>query len=154
MLFFLQNIHFIVFEKNVFFCKMNCNFDIKKALLMTYCMIIFLSALLWDCSLCWDRWNYTWHLHMTRPCLVALGWVLIWVEHSTIVLAANIKGMHHKPDKSDLALYYANSYKIFLTLSDWCTILRWDSIHHSPRHSFNWIWTSASTNQATTAGLW
>ena len=22
----------------------------------------------------------TWHLHLMRPCLVALGWVLIWVE--------------------------------------------------------------------------
>ena len=30
-------------------------------------------------SLCWDRWNGTWHPHLTRPCFVALGQVLIWV---------------------------------------------------------------------------
>ena len=38
------------------------------------------SALLRDCSLCWDRWNGTWHLHLTRPCLLALGWVLIYIS--------------------------------------------------------------------------
>ena len=31
----------------------------------------FLSALLRDCSLCWDRWNGTWHLHLTRPCFIS-----------------------------------------------------------------------------------
>ena len=29
--------------------------------------------------LCWDCWNSTWLLHLTQPCYVALGWVLIWV---------------------------------------------------------------------------
>ena len=46
------------------------------------CRIIFfllVSALLRDCSLCWDLWNGTWHLHLTRPCYIASGQVLIWV---------------------------------------------------------------------------
>ena len=43
--------------------------------------IFFVSALLWDCSLCWDQRNGTWHLHLPRPCYVALGQVLIWVIH-------------------------------------------------------------------------
>ena len=37
------------------------------------------SALLRNYSLCWDRVNGTWLLHVTRPCLLALGRVLIWV---------------------------------------------------------------------------
>ena len=46
----------------------------------------FVSALLWDCSLCWDCWNRTWHrnkqTNLMRPCYVALGRVLIWfVQH-------------------------------------------------------------------------
>ena len=57
-------------------------------------LIFFVSALLWDCSLCWDRWPGTWLLHLTRPCLyvvhqdevepLALGWVLIWVERQIL----------------------------------------------------------------------
>ena len=43
-------------------------------------LVFLLSTFLWDCSLCWDRWNGTWHLHLMHPCLVALGRVLIWVE--------------------------------------------------------------------------
>ena len=38
------------------------------------------STLLRDCSLCWDRWNGMWRLHLTWPCILALGRVLIWVE--------------------------------------------------------------------------
>ena len=30
--------------------------------------LLLLSALLRDCSLCWDRWRGTWLLHLTRPC--------------------------------------------------------------------------------------
>ena len=41
----------------------------------------FFSAFLQDCSLCWDCWNGIWHLHLTRPCLVALGRVLFWVNN-------------------------------------------------------------------------
>ena len=43
-------------------------------------LFFFVSALLQDCSLCWDRWNGTWHLHLTWHCLLALGRVLIWVK--------------------------------------------------------------------------
>ena len=32
------------------------------------------STLLWNCFLCWDRWNSMWRLHLTQPCYVALGW--------------------------------------------------------------------------------
>ena len=42
--------------------------------------LFLVSPLLQDCSLCWDRWNGTWCLHLTRPCLLALGQVLIWVK--------------------------------------------------------------------------
>ena len=30
------------------------------------------SALLRDCSLCWDRWRHTWLLHLTWPCYYML----------------------------------------------------------------------------------
>ena len=39
----------------------------------------FVFILLWDCSLCWDHWNGTWRLHLTRHC--TLGQVQFWVEH-------------------------------------------------------------------------
>ena len=39
--------------------------------------------------------RYRRRLHLTRPCLVALGQILIWVC-CRIFLTANIKGMHQK----------------------------------------------------------
>ena len=48
-------------------------------------MVFFLvSAHLWNCFLCWDCWNGNWHLHLTRPCYVALRRVLIWVVNITV----------------------------------------------------------------------
>ena len=44
------------------------------------------SALLWDYSLCWDCVNGTWLLHLTRPCLLALGRVLIRVCRQVFLL--------------------------------------------------------------------
>ena len=41
--------------------------------------IFFVSALLRDYSLCWDCVNGAWLLHLTQPCLLALGRVLIQV---------------------------------------------------------------------------
>ena len=38
------------------------------------------SALFQNCFLCWDHWNGTWHLHLTPPWYVALG----WIHYSTI----------------------------------------------------------------------
>ena len=40
---------------------------------LTLVVFFLVSALLRDCSLCWDRCNGTWHLHLTRPYYVALG---------------------------------------------------------------------------------
>ena len=69
---------------------------------------------------------------------VELGWRLVMGMRGTMMRFG-----------LDPALYYTNSYKIFLSLSNWCTILWCYSIHRPPRHSFNWMWTSALTNQAT-----
>ena len=33
-------------------------------------MFFFVSALLRDCSMCWDHWSSTWHLHLTGPCFM------------------------------------------------------------------------------------
>ena len=45
----------------------------RKKLLLIFYFFIFIffnlvSALLQDCSLCWDGWRGTWLLHLTRPC--------------------------------------------------------------------------------------
>ena len=42
-------------------------------------LFFLVCGLLRDCSLCWDRCNGTWHLHLTGPYYVAIGRVLIWV---------------------------------------------------------------------------
>ena len=55
--------------------------------------------------------------------------------------------------RMDPAFCNWNWDKVFPLLDNWFTILRWDSIHCPPRHSFNWMWTSPSTNQATMVGL-
>ena len=52
--------------------------DLNTLFFVLFCF--FVSALLRDCSLCWDHWNGTRPLHLMRPCLVGLGQVLIWVE--------------------------------------------------------------------------
>ena len=67
-------------------------------------MFFFVSTLLRDCSLCWDCWDSTWLLHLTRPCLcvvhrnrvepLALGRVLIWVEHLNISMNVQPCSLH------------------------------------------------------------
>ena len=90
--------------------------------LLLHIYFFFVSALLTDCSLCWDLWNGKWHLHLTRPCIVALGWVLILVEHQ--ILAAS---------KEDPAFCIGNCNIAFWLLNDRYTILRRDS--NPPRQS-------------------
>ena len=70
------NVVFVTFSTSVQFLQL------KKVLHFTTenRVFLFVSALLRYCSLCWDCWNGTWHLHLTRPSLFALGRVLIWVE--------------------------------------------------------------------------
>ena len=54
-----------------------------------YLTQFFVSALLRDYSLCCDPVNGTWLLHLTRPCLVTLGQVLIRVCHQIVEFDAS-----------------------------------------------------------------
>ena len=83
-------------------------------------------------------------LHLMRPCLVALRRVLIWVE---LWIVETSKACNINPRRNRVFCHW-NCDKVFPLLNEWYTILRWDSIHRSPRHSFNWMWTNALTNQA------
>ena len=52
----------------------------KKSMQNSPSLLGFLSALFWNCLLCWDRGrgDVPCHLHLTWPCCVALGRILIW----------------------------------------------------------------------------
>ena len=75
--------------------------------------VFFVSALFRNCLLRWECWNSTWLLHMTRPCYVALGRVLIWVV-SRIGLRSFVNWVSSFP----------NSDIVFLLLNDRYTIPR------------------------------
>ena len=111
-------------------------FSIYLCLSVNFLRVFFVSALLRNCFLCWDCWNGTWRLHLMRPCYVALGQVLIWVE---------------------CWIGFSNwefAFKTFLSLNVKYTKLGWDSIHRVQRSFFYRMRkTDAFTLQATTAGL-
>ena len=58
----------IFFEDNVIFWHKSANKQ-NTIIWKAFFFFFLVSALLRDCSLCWDRWNGTWRLHLTRPCL-------------------------------------------------------------------------------------
>ena len=90
----------------------------------------FLSAFLQNYFLCWDYWNGT-SLHVTQPCYVALGWVLIWAVCRTWVegfcqlgSSSQLDLVLQSNDSVDwillsrvlFGLFYLNIYKYFLNI--------------------------------------
>ena len=64
-------------KRNVTHCFSRIFFFILQEIVLFFSP----SGLLRDCSLSWDHLEwYSRRLHLTRPCLVALGRVLIWVN--------------------------------------------------------------------------
>ena len=62
---------------SAFYGSLNSSFSPLWMLYIYFFRYFFVSAFLRNCFLCWDHWNGT-SLHLTRPCNVALGRVLIW----------------------------------------------------------------------------
>ena len=60
---------------------------------------------------------------------------------SQSLLSANVKGMYHKPEGP--AFCYVNSYKIFISLNDWYTIL-WRSFEPTLAE-WHFLWSRRST---------
>ena len=110
-----QTVEFIVpyqyQYQNQYSCSPPPLFMLCISLLQVLSHFFLVSALLRNYSLCWDRWNGTWHLHLTRPCLIALGRVL----------------------KVDPAFCIGNCNITFWLLNDRYTILRPES--NPPRQS-------------------
>ena len=94
------------------------------------------------------------HLHLTGPCYIALGWVLIWVE-SWIGLRSFVNWVSSFPSslinsQSCPAFCNWNCDKVFPLLNDWYPILRQDSIHRS---RVTVLMKQMLYHQATMAGL-
>ena len=69
-----------------------------------------------------------------------------------LLLTANIESCIINLRRDPALCNFGICNKTFLSPSDWCTILQWDSIHRSQKvHNFTEWKTDALANQATTA---